>query len=116
MTEASGAPIPPSSFARGVLQQGEALKGEVTAYVGLWGSKRNEAMVVCDHGVQGGRAGVPETLGVNEARPWACARVVRVQRVQEQECSASASPRCGNTVAFMASMASVASGKRHGSP
>ena len=33
------------------------------------------------HGVQGGRAGVPEPLGVGEARPWACARAVRVQRV-----------------------------------
>ena len=68
-------------------------------------------MVLYGHGVQGGRAGVPEPLGVGEARPWACAHAVRVQRVQERECFASASPRCGNTVAFMESMASAASGE-----
>ena len=73
-------------------------------------------MVVCGHGVQGGRAGVPETLGVNEARPWACARVVRVQRVQERECSTSVFPRCKNAVVSMASTASVVSGERCGSP
>ena len=116
LTEASRAPIPPSSCARGVLQQGEALKGEVAAYAGLWGSERNEAMVVCGHGMQGGRAGVPEPLGVSEDNPWACAWAVRVQRVQEQECSTSTSPRCGNAVAFMASTASAVSGERRGSP
>ena len=68
-------------------------------------------MVVCGHGMQGGRAGVPEPLGVSEDNPWACAWAVRVQRVQEQECSASTSPRCRNAVAFMASTASAASGE-----
>ena len=73
-------------------------------------------MVLYGHGVQGGRAGVPEPLGVGEAWPWACARAVRVQRVQERECSASAFPRCGNAVAFMASTASAVSGEQRGSP